>query len=361
MYPLYIPVSRRLAPCSPGARDGFPAASKEITKGETMRGKHGGVTFPAPSISATSSAEHDAALQSQLAAIIEATPDGVALIDPHGTLRYINPAGRSILGLEQNQPLSALSFFDFCPPPLRVFMQEEALPTVIHDGRWSTEAELIDGKGRLFPVFLALFAHKEANAEVALFSLILRDISEQKRREAELAHLAHHDTLTGLFNRRRFQEELDGRLAQVRRYRTQGALLFIDVDGLKAINDTFGHQTGDTFLRDLAALFRSQLREVDILARFGGDEFAILLSTPDAQRAPAVAERLLQTVRQHVTVVAGRSLRCTISIGIALIPQHGSTPNEVLEHADLALYQAKTEGRNQYRIFTSEMKQEPTS
>jgi len=332
--------------------------TKERDKGKGMKGKHKILPFPTPATPAEgASSEQDNTLQSQLAAIIEATADGVALVDPQGRLRYLNPAGRNLLGLRRDQQLSAFSIFDFCPPSLRIVLQEEALPAATHNGRWSAETELIDVEGRSFPVFLALFAHKEANAKVSLCSLILRDISEQKRREAELAYLAHHDALTGLFNRRRFQEELEAHLAQVRRYGIQGALLFIDVDGLKAINDTCGHQAGDTFLKDLAALFQAQLREVDIVARLSGDEFAILLSTPDAQRALTVAERLLQAVRQHTTVVAGQRIQCTISIGVALIPQHGSALDEVFEHADLALYQAKAKGRNQYRIFTAEMKQ----
>jgi diguanylate cyclase (GGDEF)-like protein/PAS domain S-box-containing protein len=322
-----------------------------------MRGKDGGLSFPPLTMSAAaSSPEQDSTLQSQLAALIEATPDGIALVNPQGQLRYMNPAGRTMLGLKPAQQLSALSIFDFCPSNVDALLRQEALPTAIQEGRWSAEAELLDGEGRAFPVFLALFAHKEAHAEVSLLSLILRDISEQKRRETELAHLAHHDALTGLFNRRRFQEELDSRLAQVRRYGTQGALLFIDVDGLKTINDTFGHQAGDAVLRDLAALLQTQLREVDIIARLGGDEFAVLISAQDAQHAPAVAARLVEAVRHHVTVVAGHRFHSTISIGIALIPQHGSTSDEVVKHADLALYQAKTEGRNQLRIFTAEMK-----
>jgi len=327
-----------------------------------MKGKSKVLPFPEPTLPATRVAqEQDAALHSQLAALIEATPDGVILLNPQGQLRYMNLAGRAMLGLEPQQPLATFSLFDFCPPSLRMFMQKEALPTALREGRWSAETEWIDGEGRSFPVFLALFVHKEANAQVSLFSLILRDISEQKRREAELVHLAHHDALTGLFNRRRFQEELENRLAQARRYGDHGALLLIDVDGLKAINDTFGHQAGDMFLKDLAVLFRGQLREVDILARLGGDELAILLATPEASHVPAVAERLLQAVRQHTMVVADRSLQGTVSIGVALISQYGSTPDEVFEHADLALYQAKTEGRNQYRIFTAEMKQGLTS
>lgn len=325
---------------------------------ERMRGKEGVQSFPALATSMeASSSEPDSTLQSQLVALIEATSDGIALIDPRGKLRYLNPAGRILLGLKQDQPLSALSIFDFCPSAVNALIRREALPVAIEQGRWSTEAELFDSGGRTFPVYLALFAHKEAHAAVALLSLILRDISEQKRREAELAHLAHHDALTGLFNRRRFQEELDNRLAQVRRYGLQGALLFIDVDGLKTINDTFGHQAGDAILRDLAVILQTQLRKVDIIARLGGDEFAVLISAQDAQHAPAVADRLMQAVCRHVTVVAGHYCQVTVSIGIALIPEHGSTSAEVLEHADLALYQAKTSGRNRFHLFAPALKQ----
>lgn len=332
--------------------------SKAINTREGMESTQGDLTFSAPPMSeAALSPEPDPALQAQLAAIVEATPDGIALIEPHGTLRYLNPAGRAMLGLEPHQPLSAFSIFDFCPPSLHTLLLQEALPTALHEGRWSTETELLDGKGRAFPVFLTLFSHKTAHVEVSSLSLILRDISAQKRKEAELTHLAHYDALTGLFNRLRFQEELNNYLAQIRRYDTQGALLLIDVDRFKVVNDTFGHQGGDMFLRDLATLFCTQLREVDTLARLGGDEFAVLISTQDAKHAAGVAKRLLQAVHHHTTVVAGHPLQCTISIGVALIPQHGSTADEVFEHADLALYQAKMKGRDQFRLFTAKKKE----
>lgn len=318
-----------------------------------MRGKHGTLPSPRPVRTASAlAAEREAALHSQLVAIIEATQDGVALINLQGTFCYINPAGRTLLGVQQEESLSTLTLLDFCLPELQTIIQQEALPTTLQKGQWSAEVELIDRQKRLFPVSLVLFAHKGNNDENSLLSLILRDISEQKNREAELAHLAHHDALTGLFNRRRFQEELESRLAHMRRYGTSGTILFIDVDGLKVINDTFGHQAGDTVLIDLAALFRTQLREVDVIARFGGDEFAVLLSASDIHCAPAVAARLLQAVRQHTTeTTAGSHLRYTISIGVTFFPQHGSTVEEILKNADLALYQAKMEGRDRYRIF----------
>lgn len=322
-----------------------------------MSGKEARSSQGAAKSALKKTSEHDVALQSQLAAIIEATPDGVALIDPQGTFRYVNPACRAMLGIDLDEPLSALTLLDFCSGDVRLRIQQDALPTTAREGRWSAEAELNNRTGREIPVLVTLFAHKEPQAPVSLLSVILRDISEQKRREAELEYLADHDALTGLFNRRRFQEELENRLAQVRRYNVQGALLFIDVDGLKAINDTWGHQAGDAFLRSLATLLHDRLREVDVTARLGGDEFAVLIPTLDAQQAPSVAERILQAVRTHTTMVADLPLRCTVSIGIALFPQNGVTAEDVVAHADLALYRAKTEGKNQYRMFSPAMKQ----
>jgi diguanylate cyclase (GGDEF)-like protein/PAS domain S-box-containing protein len=322
-----------------------------------MSGKAGAASLqPTTKPRAARAPEQDVALHSQLAALIEATPDGVALIDPYGGFRYVNPACRALLGIARDEPLAALTLFDFCPPELHPRITQEAFPVATHTGRWSADGELITRGGHRFPVSLAFFAHKETNAQVSFFSLIVRDISEQKQREAELARLAHHDALTGLFNRRRFHEELDSRLAQARRYGAQGALLFIDVDGLKAINDTLGHQAGDTLLASLAALLRERLREVDVIARLGGDEFAVLIAASDAPHAAAVAERLLQAVRLHTAQAASHPLHSTISIGIAMFPQHGATADELLAHADLALYCAKSHGRNQYRVYSPKMR-----
>ncbi|HXG22146.1 MAG TPA: GGDEF domain-containing protein [Methylomirabilota bacterium] len=322
-----------------------------------MSGKAGAVSLPATTKpKAARAPEREVALHSQLAALIEATPDGIALLDPHGGFRYANPACRTLLGIAHDEPLAALTLFDFCPPELRPRMTQDALPLTTQTGRWSADVELITRGGHKLPVSLIFFAHKELNAQVSFFSLIMRDISAQKQREAELACLAHHDALTGLFNRRRFHEELDNRLAQARRYGAQGALLFIDVDGLKTVNDTLGHQAGDALLSSLAALLRERLREVDVIARLGGDEFAVLIAAPDVRHATAVAERLVQAVRLHTAQAANHPLHCTISIGIAMFPQHGATAEELLAHADLALYCAKSHGRNQYQVYSPEMK-----
>ena len=178
-----------------------------------------------------------------------------------------------------------------------------------------------------------------------------RDISERKRFEAQLIHIANHDPLTGLFNRRRFDEELDRQLSESERYGTHGALLFLDLDQFKDVNDSRGHRAGDDLLTSLALLLRQRLRDTDIIARLGGDEFAVLLPRADAAQADSVAKDLLEAIRAHTFVVGGAPLGITFSLGIALFPEHGTTAGELLSRADMAMYRAKEEGRNRSSTF----------
>jgi len=178
-----------------------------------------------------------------------------------------------------------------------------------------------------------------------------RDISERKRFESQLVHIANHDPLTGLFNRRRFDEELDRQLSEAQRYGTHGALLFLDLDQFKDVNDSRGHRAGDDLLTSLALLLRQRLRDTDVIARLGGDEFSVLLPHADADQAAAVAKDLLEAIRGYTFMVGGAPLGITVSLGIALFPEHGSSAGELLSRADMAMYRAKEEGRNRANMF----------
>lgn len=162
----------------------------------------------------------------------------------------------------------------------------------------------------------------------------------------------NHDPLTGLYNRRRFQEALESHLALVRNFKLHGALFFLDLDLFKYVNDTLGHQSGDDLLRQVASVLRERLRETDTIARLGGDEFAILLPYTGREEAVRLAGEILETLRRDLVMAGGMKLNVTASIGIALFPEHGESAADLLSHADVAMYQAKDQGRNTYALFT---------
>ena len=182
------------------------------------------------------------------------------------------------------------------------------------------------------------------------------DISERKRFEGQLRHLADHDPLTGLFNRRRFEEELERRIAEVGRYDRRAAVLLIDLDRFKLINDSLGHSAGDELITRIGGVFRNSVRESDIVARIGGDEFAAILPETSEEEAIAVTKKLLAAVQHHGTMTSGnRHASVTASIGIALLDRESVqlTPDDVVVEADIAMYDAKEAGRNTFSVFHS--------
>ncbi|TML80444.1 MAG: EAL domain-containing protein [Actinobacteria bacterium] len=180
-----------------------------------------------------------------------------------------------------------------------------------------------------------------------------QDIQERKQFAGHLEHLADHDALTGLFNRRRFVRELSRQMSYARRYGEGGAVLFLDLDNFKDVNDTLGHQAGDELIASVAHLLGARLRDTDVFARLGGDEFAVLLPRVGPDEAEAVADDLMQAVRKNPSPTAGRSMPLTVSVGIA--PFHADaavTADDLLIEADLAMYNAKETGRDRL-IFAS--------
>ncbi|WP_347274919.1 EAL domain-containing protein [Candidatus Kuenenia sp.] len=185
---------------------------------------------------------------------------------------------------------------------------------------------------------------------------IARDITEIKISQSQLVFLADHDPLTCLFNRRRFKEELELRLLEAQRNHIKGALLFLDLDNFKYVNDTLGHQYGDELLIKLACILRERLRQTDILARLGGDEFAVILPNTEEEQAQQISKQLVELTRNCLALDSLNPLHITVSIGIAMFPVHGDTAETLLANADMAMYQAKDEGRNRDCIFSLEHK-----
>jgi diguanylate cyclase (GGDEF)-like protein/PAS domain S-box-containing protein len=183
------------------------------------------------------------------------------------------------------------------------------------------------------------------------------DISDRKTFEGRLQHLADHDALTGLVNRRSFEHELDRSLAHAERYGSRGAVLLLDLDGFKYINDALGHSVGDELIMRVAGIIRGTLRETDLVARLGGDEFAAILPEADAETAAIVAEKLLSAIRRQgsVTTSAQRQARVTTSIGVTVFDgSRGLTGEDLLVEADIAMYDAKDAGRDGVKVYRDE-------
>jgi diguanylate cyclase (GGDEF)-like protein/PAS domain S-box-containing protein len=187
----------------------------------------------------------------------------------------------------------------------------------------------------------------------------LQDIEERKRYEGELGYLVEHDPLTGLLNRRGFVRELAHQIAYARRYGSGGAVLFLDLDDFKYVNDTLGHSTGDEVISDLARIVGKRLRETDIFARLGGDEFAVLLPDAAVGEAETVSASLLEAVRDGCGISLGEGRTVTMSIGIAGFQEPGRdlTPDDILVNADVAMYSAKEGGKDRVAVASTATKE----
>ena len=178
-------------------------------------------------------------------------------------------------------------------------------------------------------------------------------LEESKKANETIAHMAEHDSLTGLLNRRRFQRELEKWEQYALRYKRSATLAFIDLDKFKFVNDTYGHHAGDQYLTAVSDLLTKVLRTTDTVARWGGDEFAILLPEASKETAIEVANKLLRIFNETNLVIAGHELRPSASIGLALFPDHGTDFGALTVYADAAMYEAKAAGRNCWRLYSS--------
>ena len=191
---------------------------------------------------------------------------------------------------------------------------------------------------------------------------VMEDITERRRAEAKIVHLARHDVLTGLANRAEFNEKLEEASKRVKRGGAPITVMMLDLDRFKAVNDMFGHPAGDALLVEVGRRLKTTLRETDLLARLGGDEFAIIQEGGPSQRegAIALALRIISAISEAFDL-GGFEANVGTSIGIAMAPEHGTNPEELLKSADLALYATKTQGRNDFRFYQADMLESATS
>jgi diguanylate cyclase (GGDEF)-like protein/PAS domain S-box-containing protein len=289
----------------------------------------------------------------RLLSIVDATPDLVAILTTGLELNYLNPAGRRMLGISAKTLPEHGLLYEWLSPSARKLLWQVGLPTALSTGTWKGDLELQDAHGREIPVVLLMIAHLDEQGRPTHVSVMARDISERRRYEADLIHRATHDQLTGLANRVVFRDRLEQAVHHAGRTGRQVALLFIDLDDFKQVNDTMGHAAGDILLCEIAERLKSSLRKGDTRVRFGGDEFAVILENiVDAGDVVEVVENLVEKLHQPMRL-NGHELVVTTSIGISLYPGDASDIEELLLHADTAMYSAKAEGRNSYRLYQS--------
>jgi diguanylate cyclase (GGDEF)-like protein/PAS domain S-box-containing protein len=282
--------------------------------------------------------------------ILDATTDIVGTAMLTGEVVYMNKAGRQAFGVPPAADLARFNVVNWIAPDHQRRIAFKAAPVAFRDGIWEGESAVINAEGIEIPVSQVIVTHKDGTGTPYAYSTVMRDISAQKAAQQRLLELASRDALTGLVNRRQFEDELERELARRKRDGGQCALLFIDLDSFKLVNDTLGHRTGDQLLVSLGMALSETVRDMDLIGRLGGDEFAVLVPGADAVAARGLAGRLLQVTRDHRLVVNGKGVRTTASIGIAVAPDHGTTAAELLANADIAMYQAK-ERRDDARVF----------
>ena len=297
------------------------------------------------------------------ATVLEHIADGVMVVDAKGIIVTVNPAFTQITGYTEAEALGRHSSLNRSARHDAAFYQA-LWDELIASGFWRGEVWHQRKNGEVYLEWLTISAVRDTRAVTTHYVGVFSDITLIKESQEKLDHMAHHDPLTALPNRLLFHDRLQHALLRAARDQEQLAVLFIDLDRFKNVNDTLGHHVGDELLQkvagQLAARLRegdtlARLREGDTLARLGGDEFIVLLEGIDGEYgATQVAEKLMTMFDQPFTV-AGHELFVTCSVGISLYPDDALDLNMLIRNADVAMYQAKARGRNGYRFYAPSM------
>src|SRR3954447_26230179 len=271
---------------------------------------------------------------------------------PEGRWRYVSPQLERVLGFSQEEWTSDPTLWArrIHPEDRDRVLEEEERDTIV-GVPMASEYRMITKDGRV--VWIRDEGILRAGpGEGTHYEGMLTNVTERKSFESQLQFLADHDPLTGLFNRRRFVDELDLEIKLMRRDGHPSSLLLLDLDGLKRVNDTLGHQGGDALLRQTAELLRDRLRETDSVGRLGGDEFAVLLRGSRVNEAAAVGQDLLERFRNREQVLSVEPAHPTISVGLTSLRRNFTGAEEAIGSADLAMYEAKRTGGDRVAMYS---------
>ena len=280
-------------------------------------------------------------------AVLDTADEGILTLDEECFIQSVNPAAESIFGYREEELIGTSFSKLLIAADIKRFISPDGQPTPLSH-------QELTGLRKSGEVFFLLLSINEANVnKTRFFTVMARDNSERHIFESELEYLATHDILTGLPNRTLLYDRLQQAITQCARAKKLAAVLFIDLDRFKVINDTRGHAVGDIVLKSVAERLRACLREGDSVARNGGDEFtAVLPMLNDANDAVIIAQKVLATLIQPF-MVNNEKFFIGCSIGISLYPDDSSDVGNLLKNADAAMYQAKSSGGNTYQFYTA--------
>jgi len=293
----------------------------------------------------------------QAASVFENTEEAIIIADKDGKILSINSAFSKIYGYEPHEAEGKSLQFLHSKQQNKDFYKE-MWQQLKENGLWRGKIINKTKNGELIPVWNTIKRILDDKGEVINYTAIQTDLREIESSQAKADYLAFHDPLTGLYNRINFEEYLQHAISTAKRNNTLLALLFIDLDRFKVINDTLGHDIGDKVLIEVANKLKTILRESDFIARWGGDEFVIILENISSPSDTALVANNIIDALQEPIIINKHKLLTTASIGISLYPDNGDDIQTLIKHADSAMYLAKDEGKNNYKYYTHDLSKE---
>jgi diguanylate cyclase (GGDEF)-like protein/PAS domain S-box-containing protein len=286
--------------------------------------------------------------------IIESSPEGVVITDKRGAIMSVNPAFTRVTGYSAEEAVGNT------PNLLSSGRHDEQFyrnmwSRLAQEGHWQGEIWNRRKNGEIYPELLTITAISDEDGELSHYAALFSDISELKENEERIRNLAYYDALTGLPNRRLFNDRLSVAVAHAHRNGNMLAVMFIDLDRFKRVNDSLGHSVGDALLQEVTERLGECVREDDTVARMGGDEFICILSDVQGPDDAAMVARRIQEGLSRPMQIEGEELTITSSIGISIYPEDGTTPETLVRNADAAMYRAKDTGRDSYQLYTPAM------
>ncbi len=291
----------------------------------------------------------------QAAIVFESTREGIIITDAEHKIIKVNRAFLDLFGYEEQELLNQHRRILYSGKHNDYFLDtvQKSLDTY---GLWRGEVWSQRKDNKILPMMASINPVRDDTGKLLYYISIYTDISQLKDSEARLEHMALHDPLTGLPNRAMLTKQLGQALHEAEQSHSRIALLMLDLDHFKNVNDSFGHHYGDELLHQVSDRLKHQLRSTDIVCRLGGDEFTVLMkNNPNLDDVSILANKIIEALHQPFTLSNERNVLIGTSIGISLYPEHGLTADVLMQQADTAMYQAKQEGRDDYRYFSEEL------